>query len=94
MQCARSSIFNCNDGVQCLQAFASCCAGCHAGQVLERINGRSCSKVISNKSFNDVWYIRSMLKQTFEALDAAQRAYGYMSHAINFACYYTQTAEC
>ena len=54
----------------------------HAGQVLERINGKSCSKVISQKAFNDVWYIRSMLKQTFVALDAAQRAYGCVLHGF------------
>jgi hypothetical protein len=71
-------------GLQALAALS------HTGQVLERINGKSCSKVISQKSFNDVWYIRSMLKQTFVALDAAQRAYGYVlrvvwSHAAIFS---------
>jgi hypothetical protein len=64
----------------CTAACKPWAALCHAGQVLERINGKSCSKVIAQKSFNDVWYIRSMLKQTFVALDAAQRAYGWVLH--------------
>jgi esterase/lipase superfamily enzyme len=34
-----------------------------AGQVLERLNGTSVSKVIGQKFFNDVDYIREMLKE-------------------------------
>lgn len=57
-----------------------------AGQVLERINGKSISKIVSKKDFNDVWYIRSMLQQTFFALDAAQRAFGYVNVSLRRTC--------
>lgn len=44
--------------------------------ILERINGKSVSKVIAEPDFCDVRYIREMLFSIFTALDAAQRAFG------------------
>lgn len=43
---------------------------------LERMNGKSVSKVIGSADFCDVQYIRDMLFEVFTALDAAQRAFG------------------
>ncbi len=39
------------------------CAGLTTGQVLERINGKSISKVSSKGDFNDIRYLRTMLTQ-------------------------------
>lgn len=47
-----------------------------AGMFLERMNGKSVSKVIGSADFCDVQYIRDMLFEVFTALDAAQRAFG------------------
>ena len=33
----------------------------HAGQVLERVNGKSISAIIKKKSWADIHYLRSML---------------------------------
>ena len=49
-----------------------------AGMILERINGKSVDKIVMDKEFHDIYYIRDMLLEVFTALDAAQRAFGYV----------------
>lgn len=55
--------------------------------ILERMNGRSLSKVVAEPDFCDVHYLRDMLMTVFTAVDAAQRAFGYVScHVEALAC--------
>lgn len=44
---------------------------------MERLNGKTCSKVFARKDFADVRYIRRMLVDVFTALDLAQKKLGF-----------------
>ena len=45
--------------------------------ILERLDGKDCSKVCVKKTFHDIHYVREMLFCTFCALDIAQKQLGF-----------------
>lgn len=47
------------------------------GQVLERLNGKSVSKIFAEKGWADIHYIRSLMLEVFAALDKAERRFGF-----------------
>lgn len=47
------------------------------GQVLERLNGKSVSKIFEQNKFADIHYIRDLMLEVLTALDKAERRYGF-----------------
>lgn len=47
------------------------------GQVLERLNGESVSKIFAKTGWADIHYIRSLMLEVFTALDQAERKFGF-----------------
>jgi len=47
------------------------------GQILERLNGKSVSKIFEQKKFADIHYIRDLMLEVLTALDKAERRYGF-----------------